>query len=199
MMRKHVPTSTRDWLWYEEKEPREWRHFDTSSQLCSLNGNTLWFCVHEIAWAHSVMLIFTIFNVFHKIQSTRNTFLPNSTTTLSCTRSPSTLPMFVPTVPHGQFCTCKPFFSLVDRLVCRKQSSHTVDASIKYVAYYCIVYSGQVEIRLSVLQPVGYYSVKVLVYFTFRFIEFIIFKQREFGALHTQYLHAHASIQIVHK
>ena len=91
------------------------------------------------------------------------------------------------------------FFPLVDRLVCRIQSSHTVDASIKYVAYYCIVYSGQVEIRLSVLQPVCYYSVKVLVYFTFRFIEFIIFKQREFGALHTQYLHAHASIQIVHK
>ena len=91
------------------------------------------------------------------------------------------------------------FFPLIDRLVCRIQSSHTVDASIKYVAYYCIVYSGQVEIRLSVLQPVGYYSVKVLVYFTFRFIEFIIFKQREFGALHTQYLHAHASIQIVHK
>jgi len=40
----------------------------------------------------SVMLIyFAIFNVFHNRQSTRNTFLLTSTTsTLTCTRSPST-------------------------------------------------------------------------------------------------------------
>ena len=56
----------------------------------SLNGYTRSFRMHKNSCSCSVMLIFAIFNVFHKRQSTRNTFLPNSTTTLPYTRSPST-------------------------------------------------------------------------------------------------------------
>jgi len=56
----------------------------------SLNGYTCGFRVHENAWSRSVMLIFAIVNVFHNRQSMRDTFLPNSTTTLLSTRSPST-------------------------------------------------------------------------------------------------------------
>jgi len=33
MIRNPVPTSYWDWHEYEEEEPTEWRHFDTSSQL----------------------------------------------------------------------------------------------------------------------------------------------------------------------
>ena len=59
--------------------------------------------------------------------------------------------MFVPTVPHGQFCTWKRFFfSLFDELVCTIQNKQNLDALIKHVAYYHILYSGQLEIRLSV-------------------------------------------------
>ena len=42
------------------------------------------------AWARSAMLILAIFNVFHKRQSTKNTFLPKTTTTMPCTRNAST-------------------------------------------------------------------------------------------------------------
>ena len=44
------------------------------------------------------------------------------------------------------------FFPLIDRLVCTIQSNQTLDALIKYVAYYHILdlYCGQFEIRLSV-------------------------------------------------
>ena len=89
IMRNPMPTSYRDWHGYEEKEPTEWRHFDTSSQLCFREWLHWSFRMHKYAWARSIKLIFAIFNVFHNRQSTRNTFLSNSTTTLPCTRSPS--------------------------------------------------------------------------------------------------------------
>ena len=76
----------------------------------SLKGYTWSFRVNEKARAHSVMLISPIFNIFNNRQSTRNTFIPNLTTTLPGTRSSSTKPMFAPSVPHGQFCTRKRFF-----------------------------------------------------------------------------------------
>ena len=124
MTRNPVRTSKQDWHGQEEEEPTEWRHFDTSSQICSLNCYT-WSCrVHEHAWVRSVMLIFVIFNVFHNTQSIRNTFLPNSTTTLPCTRSPNT-------VPHERFCTWERFF---DRLVCIIQNNQLLDALIKFVS-----------------------------------------------------------------
>ena len=100
----------------------------------SLNGYIWSFPAPENARAHSVILIFPIFNVFHKRQSTRNTFLPNLTTTLPCTRSLSTQPIFVPTVQHGQLCTWKCLlFPIVDRFVCTIQMNQTSDALIKYV------------------------------------------------------------------
>ena len=101
------------------------------------------------------MPTFAICNVFHNRQSTRNTFLPNSTISLLCTRSPSTLPIFAPTVPHGQFCTWKRFFfPVIDRLVYTIQSYQTLDALIKYVAQYHILYacSGQLEICFKCTQ-----------------------------------------------
>ena len=48
------------------------------------------FIVHLSACARSFMLIFTILLFFHIRQSTNNTFLPKTTTTLSCTRRTST-------------------------------------------------------------------------------------------------------------
>ena len=103
----------------------------------SLNGYAWRFRVHEHAWARSVMLIFATFNVFHNRQSTRITFLPNSTSTLPWTRSPSTWPMSASNVPHGWFCTWKRFFfPSIDRLVCTIQSNQTSDALIKYVAQF---------------------------------------------------------------
>ena len=137
-MRCHVPTS------YTDMKKIEWRHFDTASQLCFLE----W--LYENVWARSVMLICAIFNVFHNRQSTMNILLPNSTTTFACTRSPSTWPIFSPTVPHGQFCTRKRFFfPLFDKLVCAIQNNQPLDALTKYVSYH-ILYSGQLEIHLSV-------------------------------------------------
>jgi len=125
----------------------------------SLNGYTWSFRVHENTSACSVMPTYAICNVFHNRQSTRNTFLPNATITLPCTRSPSTLPIFVPTVPHGQFCTWKRFvFPLIDRLVWTIQSNQTLDALIKYVAQYHILYSGHLEICLSVHKNLYIYS-----------------------------------------
>ena len=41
-------------------------------------------------------------------------------------------------------------FPLIDRLVCTIQSNQTSDALIKYVAQYHILYSGLLEICLSV-------------------------------------------------
>ena len=46
------------------------------------------------------------------------------------------------------------FLPYIDRLVCTIQSNQTLDASIKYAAYYYIVYSGQLEIRLSLYRNV---------------------------------------------
>ena len=134
MMHTLVPTSHRDWNGYMKKN----RYL--------VAGYTWRFRVHENAWARSVILIFAILNVFHYRQSTRHTFLPNSTTTLLYTRNPSTIPIFAPTVPHGQFCTWNRFFLLV----CTIQSVQNLDALIKYVAQYHILYIGQLEIRLSV-------------------------------------------------
>ena len=42
------------------------------------------------------------------------------------------------------------FFPLIDIFVCTIQSDQTLDALVKYVAKYHILYSGQLEIRLSV-------------------------------------------------
>ena len=42
------------------------------------------------------------------------------------------------------------FFPLIDRLVCTIQNNQTLDALIKYVAEYHMLYSGQLEIRVSV-------------------------------------------------
>ena len=42
------------------------------------------------------------------------------------------------------------FFALIDRLMCTIQSNQMLDALIKYVAQYPVLYSGQLEIRLSV-------------------------------------------------
>ena len=41
-------------------------------------------------------------------------------------------------------------FPLIDRLVCTIQDNQMLVALIKYVAYYHILYSGHLEIRLSV-------------------------------------------------
>ena len=43
------------------------------------------------------------------------------------------------------------FFPFIDRLVCTIESNQTLDALIKYVVQYHILYSGQLEIRLSVV------------------------------------------------
>ena len=43
------------------------------------------------------------------------------------------------------------FFPLNDRLVCKKQGNQTLDASIKYVAYYHILYSGQSKYDLEMI------------------------------------------------
>jgi len=56
----------------------------------SLNAYNYFVCVHGSACAHSVTLFFAILNVFHTRQSTKNTFLQKTTTSLSCTRTPST-------------------------------------------------------------------------------------------------------------
>ena len=42
------------------------------------------------------------------------------------------------------------FFQLIDILVCTIQSVQHLDALIKYVAQYHILYIGQLEIRISV-------------------------------------------------
>ena len=49
IMRYPMPTSYRDWHGYEEKEPTEWRHFDTSSQLCFREWLHWSFRVHKYA------------------------------------------------------------------------------------------------------------------------------------------------------
>ena len=94
-MRNPVLTSYRDCHGYEGMKKKKNRPNDVISiprrSYVSLNGYILSFRARENARARSVILIFAIFNVFHKRQSTRNTFLPNLTTTLPCTRSPSTL------------------------------------------------------------------------------------------------------------
>jgi len=61
--------------------------------------------------------------LFHNRQSTRNTFRPNSTITLPCARSPSTLSIFVPTVSHGHV-----FIQLIDILVCTIKNNQTLNA-----------------------------------------------------------------------
>ena len=47
-----------------------------------------------------------------------------------------TLSIFVPAVPHVQFCTwkCTSLFPLIDRLACTIQRNQTLDAWIRYVA-----------------------------------------------------------------
>ena len=87
-----VPTSYWDWHGYEEEEPSNDVISIPYRSYVFLYGYTWSFRVHENAWARSVLLILAIFNVFflYNSQSTTNTFLPNSTTTFSCTRSQST-------------------------------------------------------------------------------------------------------------
>ena len=96
--------------------------------------------MHENAWARSVMLSFAILNVFHYSKSTRNTFLPNSTNTCRARAARvhylfSHPPFRMESFVHGKVC----LFSLIDRLVCRIKSNQTLDALIKYVAYYHIL------------------------------------------------------------
>ena len=42
------------------------------------------------------------------------------------------------------------FFPLIDRLVCTIQNNQTLDALIKHVEHYHILYSGQSEIRFVI-------------------------------------------------
>ena len=57
----------------------------------------------------------------------------------------SHLPFHMDSCVHGNVF----LFRLFDRLVCTIQSYQTLDALIKYVAYYHILYSGQLKISLS--------------------------------------------------
>ena len=77
IMRNPVPTSYRDWHGYKEKEPTEWLHFDTSSQWCYLEWLHLEF---SCAWTPLSAFCYAYFRQIY-------TFLPNSTITLTCTRS----------------------------------------------------------------------------------------------------------------
>ena len=58
----------------------------------------------------------------------------------------SHIPFRVDSFVHGNVF----IFPLIDKFVCTIQSNQTLDALIKYVAKYHILYSGQLEIRLSV-------------------------------------------------
>ena len=125
-----------DWHGYEEK-PTEWR------QLCFLEWLHLEIRLHENAGVRSVMLIFAIFNVFHKLYKHNRTW-DNQQGILSyqirqlhcralgaralnlCSHLPFRMDSFV----HGNVS----FFPLIDRLVSTIQSNQTVDAFIKYVA-----------------------------------------------------------------
>jgi len=97
-MRNPVPTSYRDWHGHEEEKLTEWSHFDTSSQLCFLE------------WLNGYTWSFRGVFVFHNRQSTRNTFLPNSTR-------------------WKRF-----FFPLFDRLVCTIHNEQILDELIKYMS-----------------------------------------------------------------
>ena len=63
LMRNPVPTSYRDWHGHEE--PTEWRHFDTSTQLCFLKWLHLefscaWKCLSAFCYAFLPYLMFFI-------------------------------------------------------------------------------------------------------------------------------------------
>ena len=70
------------------------------------------------------------------------------------------------------------FFQLIDRLVCTIQGNQILDTFIEYVAYYHILYSGQLGIRLikcSLLMckshlPCGYSDSITCKYFVIRSI-----------------------------
>ena len=125
----------------------------------SLNGYT--FCVRENVWARYFFSPYLMFFNMKYVPTKFNNTLP-------CTRSRTTWPIFAPTVSHWQFCTWKRFFffPLIDRSVCTIKSCQTLDALIKYVAYYHSLYSGQLGIRLSVYILVSYLSYILLAHHT---------------------------------
>ena len=56
------------------------------------------------------------------------------------------------TVQHGWFCTLEHvLFLLIGRSVCIIQNNQILDVFVKYIANYHILYSVQLDIRLSVL------------------------------------------------
>ena len=89
------------------------------------------------------MLIFAKFNVFHKRPTRFDNYIavhedPEHITYFRTYRS-----AWMDT--WGRF-----FFPLINILVCTIQRHQPLVALIKYGAYYHILYSGQLEIRLSV-------------------------------------------------
>ena len=107
----------------------------------------------------SVMPIFAILNVFHTRQSTKNTFLLKTTTTLPYTRSPSTqLYSHLPFRTDGFVHKKHLLFLLIDRSVCIIQNNQILDVLINYIAKYHILYSDQLEIRISAQHIVCSYT-----------------------------------------
>ena len=72
---------------------------------------------------------------------------------LAVHEKPEHIAIFTPTVPHGWFLYINiknVFFLLIDRAVCMIQNNQLLDVLIKCIAKYHILYSGQLEICLSV-------------------------------------------------
>ena len=127
MMRNPVPTSYRDFHGYGEEEATEWRHFDTSSQLCFLEW--LHFVYMKMV-EHILLYLFLPYLMFFIIDNQR-VILSYQIRQLPCRARGvrAHKPIFAPTIPHGQFCRRKHFFfPLIDRLVCTIQSSQILDA-----------------------------------------------------------------------
>ena len=59
-------------------------------------------------------------------------------------------------------------FLLIDRSVCILQNNQMLDVLVKYIANYHIVYSGQLEIRISVVTVVNLLS-RYRIYFKHQF------------------------------
>ena len=118
----------------------------------SLNGYTWSFRVHENALARSGMLSYAICNVFLIMDNQRGIHsyqirqLPCHARGARAHNLCSHLPFHMDSFVYGNVF----FFPLIEKLVCTIQSDQTLDALIKYVAEYHILYSGQFEIRLSV-------------------------------------------------
>ena len=134
MMCNPMPTSYRDWQGYEEEEPNEWRHFDTSLQLWIIEWFNLEFsCAGKrlCAFCYAYFCFIYCFSYY----TINEEYFPanidnhyavheesNHITYLRAYRMDS----FV----HGNIS----FFLLIDRLVCTIQSNQTLEALITYVA-----------------------------------------------------------------